>query len=289
MTPTWSDFVDGWELFADPALCGAIVGALLGYLGVYVVLKRMVFLSAALSQSAGFGVTLAFYAQLHWGLTGLLGAPTLWALAIALLAAVIIAVDKSALGARRDSLLGLIYLVGGAGAIAVGTRIVQEVQDVHTILFGSAVAVLPEDLRLVTVIAVVLFAVHLWWLRGFLQASFDREGAFVRGLPVRLLDLTLLFTIAVAISVCTRVVGALPVFAFSVLPAMAAVRIAQNANRAFFLATALGAFSGFAGYVAAFLYELPVGPAQTLLAVTLVGVAEGIRMARRVLVHGRLA
>ena len=58
MSPTWSEFIEGWELFRDPVLSAAIAGAVLGYLSVYIVLRRMVFVSAAVTQSAGLGVAL---------------------------------------------------------------------------------------------------------------------------------------------------------------------------------------------------------------------------------------
>lgn len=282
-TPTLSAFFDAWELFRAPALAGTLAGVLLGFLGVYVVLKRMVFVSAALSQSAGFGVTVAFYAQIHLGVSAAVAAPTVGATVATLVLAALLMLDSTPQGGRRDSLLGLAYLLGTAGTLALGTRIVQEVQDIESLLLGSAVAILPEDFRLIVVSVAALLALHLWWMRGFLQASFDRDGAAVRGLPVRLLELALLASIALAISISTRVLGALPVFAFSVLPAMAALRLAANAPRALLLASVLGGACGFAGYVAAFLYELPVGPCQALVAAIFVAAAFGIARARRAL------
>src|SRR5206468_12324584 len=54
--PTFNDFFAAWDLFRDPVFAAMIAGATLGYLGVYIVLRRMVFVSAALSQAAGLGV-----------------------------------------------------------------------------------------------------------------------------------------------------------------------------------------------------------------------------------------
>ena len=68
---TLSAFFEAWELFREAALTGLVAGALLGVLGVYVVLRRLVFLTAAVSQAAGLGVVSAFYAQLHFGLAWL--------------------------------------------------------------------------------------------------------------------------------------------------------------------------------------------------------------------------
>lgn len=275
---TLASFFDNWELFRTSTLAGTVAGALLGWLGVYVVLRRMVFLSAALSQAAGLGVAAAFFAQIHWGLTGLLASPTLGAAGATLLTTLLL-VGGGARGVRRDALLGMAWLLGSAGTLAIGTRIAQEVQDIQSILFGSAVAVLDEDFDHVLALAGVLAALHLWWRRGFLAASFDPDGARVRGLPVFALELTLLATMAVAISLCTRVLGALPVFAFSVLPAMAAVRLSPNVNVALGLSALFGAASGFGGYVLAYRFELPVGASQTLLAAALVVLASLLRRA----------
>ena len=277
---TVKGFFDAWELFSQPTLAGMCAGLLLGWLGVYIVLRRMVFFSAALSQSAGFGVTAAFYAQIHWGISATIARPTVGALLATIALAGLLSIDSPRGRARKDSLLGLAYLVGTGGTLVLGTRIVQEVHDIDSILLGSAVAILPESFHLIVATTVLLLLLHLWWMRGFLQASFDRDGARVRGLPVRLLDFALLASIATAISVATRTLGALPVFAFSVLPAMAAVRLASNTPRTLFVGALIGGLSGFSGYVLAFLWELPVGPTQTLVAACIVALASVVERFR---------
>lgn len=279
--PSIGDFFAAWELFETATLSGTVAAALLGVLGVYVVLRRLVFLTAAVSQAAGLGVALAFYAQLHFGLSAAVASPTLGAGLATLLAVLLFLRRPGPTRMHSDSLLGVAYLVGAAGTLAVGTRIVQELQDIETLLFGSAVAVLPEDFRLVVATAAAVLLLHLWWWRGFAAVSFDPDGARVRGLPVRTLEVALFATLALSVSVSTRVLGALPTFAFSVLPGIAAVRLAPNIPSALFLAGLLGAASGFAGYVAAFLHDLPVGAAQTLVGAVLVTAAEGVHRLRR--------
>ena len=46
----FADFWAGRELWREPMLAGVLAAALLAYLGVFIVLKRMVFVSAALSE-----------------------------------------------------------------------------------------------------------------------------------------------------------------------------------------------------------------------------------------------
>ena len=255
----WATFWGSWPLFADSVFAGAIAGGTLGLLGTYIVLRRMVFLSAALSQTAGFGVTLSF-------LVGFIS-PSLGAIALTFAVVAGLMIDNTADAARRDSYLGLAFLIGSAGTLAVGTRIVQEMQDIQTLLFGTAVAVVPADLLELGIVCGAMVALHIWWRRGFTQIAVDRVDAKVRGLPVRVLELLLLGSIAVVISVVTRVLGALPAFAFSVLPAMAALRVARNVDVALVFAALLGVVSGVVGYYVAFAWDLPVGASQTLVAV----------------------
>lgn len=276
-TASLADFFSAWELFRDASTAGALAGAALGLMGVYIVLRRMVFVSAALSQAAGLGVSLAFYAQLQWGLAGFLVSPTVGALVMTIVAMLLLTLDRSGQGGRRDSLLGLAYLAGAAMSLALSTRIAQTVHDVESLLFGTAVAVVPEDFWRIAFVTVGVGALHLWWRRGFIQTAFDRDGAKVRGLPVRWLELALLGTVALTISVCTRVLGALPVFAFTVLPAMAGVRVASSIPQAMSIATVAGALAGFGGYVLAYVGQLPVGASQTLAALAFVVLAELLR------------
>lgn len=279
--PTLRDFLAAWELFRDPVLAGVIAGATLGYLGVYVVLRRMVFVSAALSQAAGLGVAIAFYAQIALGATGLLGDPLVSATAFTIATMLFLVREGAERWTSRESVLGAVYLVGAAGALLVGTRIRQEAHDIQAILFGAAVLVTPGDLTKLEIVCAASLLLQLVAGRGLRFVSFDRDGARIRGLPVRLLDLCLFVSIALAVSVSTRVLGALPVFAFSVLPAMGAILLAPNVRTAMLVAAVLGALAGGAGYVTAFMYTWPVGASQTAFAAALVVMAAGVRAAVR--------
>lgn len=264
-TTNLSSFWEAWPLFQDSVLTGVSAGILLGVLGVYIVLGRMVFLTAALSQAAGFGVTLAFAAQIYLGAGALIAAPEVGASALTLLCLALIWNNQEHERARRDSMLGLIFLVGSAGTLLVGSRIVQELHDVQTLLFGSSVAVLPSDFWLVLSLGLIVLSLHLWWWRGFVEVVYDQDTAAVRTMPVNVLKLVLMVTIALSVSLCTRVLGALPSFAFSIFPAMAAVVVASNIPRAMLTAGIIGGVCGFFGYLGAFLYDFPVGASQAMV------------------------
>jgi zinc transport system permease protein len=263
--PTWAEFVAGWQLgiYSEAIYCGIVAGCVLGYLGVYVVLRRMVFITAAVSQAAGLGVALAFLMQIHLGLQV---PPIVLAIALSLTTAGAFALPLERLKLSRESLLGVAYLLTWALSVMVGDRISQEAHDISAILFGTAVIVRSQDLYTVAAVGGVSVLLHLVFQRGFLFALFDPESASVQGLPVRWLDLSGFLLTALTVSVATRALGVLPVFAFAVLPATTGLLLSQRVQSVLIIAAVIGALSGLGGYLLAFFGEFPVGACQTVVA-----------------------
>lgn len=261
--PSWSEFLAAWPLFRDPVLCAAAAGAVLGVLGLHIVMRRMVFVAASLSQTSGLGVALTFFAAIHLGYEP---DPLIGAILASGLAAGVASLDLRRLHLGRDALLALLWLLAGGAALMVGDRISQEAHDINGILFGTAVLVRPEDLRAVLLVGGLagLFLLTCW--RGVVFAGFDPDGARVQGLPVRALDLGLLLAVTLMVAVGTRALGALPVFAFSVLPAQAALLCVRHLGRAVPLSLLFGVLSGALGYLLAFFLSFPVGASQTVVA-----------------------
>jgi len=273
-------FFELWEIFWEPTLAGTFAGAVLGLLGVHIVARRMVFLTAALSQTSSLGIVIWVMLAPAIGLTGGLASPLTGAILAALLTMLVVMSDRSAGGYRRDSLLGLAFLLGAGGTFVLLPKVQVELQDIQTLLFGNAVAILHESFVLILAVFGGILAIQLVGRRGFAAVTADKTGAAVRGLPTFWIELVLLATLAVAVSTCTRVLGALPAFAFSVLPAMAALRLAPNLGWAQVSAAVLGAFCGFGGYAFATALDWSVGGTQTLVGVAVVLSAEFFALLR---------
>jgi zinc transport system permease protein len=290
--PTWSEFWANFWIFRDAIITGGLAGLLLGFIGVHVVLRRMVFASSAIAQAAALGVALSFWigalvdpvrhavghmagADAH--VTPFIFEPVLWAVVASLLATLVFIANPVRLHLTRESLLGFVFLASGAGAVIVGDKITQEAHDLSAILFGSAVVVQSMDLVLVSVATVVLLGGHIAAWRALVFAGYDPLGARVQGLPTRALDGFLFVSVGLSVALCTRALGALPVFAFSVLPAMAALVLTSRMALVFGLAGLFGALSGVGGYAVSYRAELPVGATQTALAALILGVALAAR------------
>lgn len=263
LQPSLTGFVDGWELglYRDAVLGGALAAFTLALLGVFIVLRRAVFVAATVGQAAGLGVVVAFYVAIHWSIAL---PPSVGALAFAAFATSALGRLGAARGLSRDAGLGLGFLVTSAAAIALGDRITQEAHEVSSILFGSAVVVGASDVALLAALSVlVLLAVLATW-RGLAFSGFDPEGARVQGLPLTWLTSGFWLVVALAIAICTRILGALPVFAFTVLPPLCAIACTRSLAVTLVCASAIGALCAAVGYGAAYFLALPVGAMQTL-------------------------
>jgi zinc transport system permease protein len=263
--PSWSEFASGWHMgiYRDPVVCGVFAGAVLAILGVFVVLRRAVFVTAAVSQAAALGVAVAFLVDIRLALHL---PPVIGALLFALLATAVLTYRMQRMRLPKETLVGLIYVACSGGAVLVGDRIAQESHDIAGILFGTAVMVRAADLWVVVGAGLFCLAIIAITFRGLLFVGFDPEGASVQGLPVRSLELLLWVLVALEVSVTTRAIGALPVFAFAVLPAMAALALAERVRWALLVAGVVGGLSGGLGYLFAFFYEFPVGASQATVA-----------------------
>ena len=264
------EFFEAWELLGDAALAGTIGGCLLGFLGVYILFSRMVFLTAALTQVSSFSIALSFFLKGLIFSSAFLLSPS-FVSAIVTFAFLFYLIkrrrkDKDS----RDAILGIVFASGWAGTLVIGNHIIEEIHDINTLLLGTAVAVLPEDLNLLAFSLLFVAFIHFFLWRGFSEIILDPEGAAVRKIEVGFLQMILFATIAFSISISTGILGALPTFAYSVVPAIGAIRLASNIGQALILAALIGAFSGFFGYIVSFTFELPVGAAQALTAATLV-------------------
>jgi zinc transport system permease protein len=266
-------FFEAYFLWRNAMAAAVVAAALCGYLGVFIVLRRMAFVSAALSQVSGLGVALSFFVGSFFGMdphSGLVPwylSPVFFALLLSCAASLLLALPGRGRRAHPETLVALAYLTASAAVVLVlaSPRIVQEAHEVGELLFGSAVAVREQNLLALVVAALIVMVVHGALFKDFVYVSFDAQAAASVGYPVARLDAALNLTIAVAVAMTTRALGTLPVFAFLVLPAGAALLVARRLWSASVLAIGIALASAVLGYYLSFVYQLPTGPAMAAL------------------------
>jgi zinc transport system permease protein len=254
------------------ALYGALVIALAcSVLGVYVVLRRIVFVGAALAQISSAGVALALWLAGAGIALGAIGRPTVVSLLLTLVAVLFFA------GGTRgrvppDATIGVTYAVAAAvGIILIAKAASGEAHDIF--LSGNILGITRSDTLVLLTVAVPVLALHLVFYKELLFVSFDRETARTLGYNVRRWDLLLYLTLGVVIASAMQFAGVMLVFNFLVLPAVTGLLLSHTMRGVFFwsVASALGA--ACVGFSLSVPFDLPSGPAISAVSGVLVMLA----------------
>ncbi len=239
--------------FLRHALAAAIVaGVSLSFVGVYVILRRIVFVGAALAQLGAAGVGLA----LLTGFSPLLGG------AVGVFAGVFgfVLMPQQEKAVSRESLLGAAYAI--ASAFALLFVALSPVGEAHitSLLFGDLLAVGHGDMELLAAACLFVIFVHLIAYHAFVAVTVDPTFAHSVGIRERTVNLLFYLSLGALIGACIRAIGALVVFAFLVLPPIAGLVSARSLKVAFAVAITIAAFSAVFGLWLSFAHDLPAGP-----------------------------
>jgi zinc transport system permease protein len=274
-------FLAAREIWQAPLLASVLAGALLGFLGVYVVLRRTVFVSAALTQLSTVGLVLGLFLEerLH-----IEAEHASHHLAMAIGFSVVGAVLLSAFRPRRlpaEAGVGAAWVVASALVVLGVSRLVHAAHDLAGMVFGNAVAVPDEELWMIGLVALLCAAIHLAFHKEITFVSFDPETARALGLRTWLWDAALSLTVGLAIPATARALGALPVFAFLTLPASAALLLRLRLRAALALAAGVGVAAAGGGYLLSWFAETPTGATMVAVAALFLLPGLALRGARR--------
>jgi len=224
-----------------------LLGALAGVVGVFVVLRRLAFVSDALTHTIFPGVVIAHLLDRSL----LLGA-----LAFGVLTAVLLTGITSSRRVGADAALAILLTSFFSLGVVLVSRTRTYTADLTVFLFGRVLAVDRADLLQTLALAAVV-AGTLWALRKELVLrAFDPDGAAAMGYRTAALDLVLNLLIALVVVAAVKAVGTVLVVALIVVPAAAARLLADRVATTVVLACAFGALGGWLGLAAS--YEVSV-------------------------------
>ena len=245
-----------YQFMQNALLAGLLAAVACGVVGVYVVVKRVVFISGGIAHASFGGIGLGYLL----GMSPVLGA-TFFALASAL---------GMGLATRRtrlpeDTVIGILWALGMAlGVIFIGLA-PGYAPDLFSYLFGNILTVPTSDLVLMLVLDVIIIATVGLFYKEFLALSFDEEFGRVAGVPTEALYLVLLSLIALTVVVLIRVVGIILVIALLTIPAALARQFTHSLKKMMLLASVIGALFTFGGLWLSYVLDLASGATIILL------------------------
>jgi len=268
------------ELLGWPLMAALVLAGMHAWLGLHVLARGVIFVDLALAQVAALGATVALLAGHSPHGAGAYA----YALAFTAAGAALLAALRERPGLARaaipaEAVIGIVYAVAAAVTVLVLEQVPLGGDQVKAILVGSLLGVTGEDvLRLATLYAAVAVLCGLA-RRPLAALSF---GGPLR--HARLWDFGFYLVFGVVVTSSVRVAGVLLVFAYLIVPAVAAAMLAPDPARRLVIGWIVGALGSVAGIAASFRWDLPTGATvvATLGALlAALGVALGVRRLAR--------
>lgn len=245
-----------YQFMQNAIAAGLLAAVACGIVGVYVVVKKITFISGGIAHASFGGIGLGYLAGIS---------PVLGALIFALASALGMGFVTRKTRLPEDTFIGILWAMGMAlGIIFIGLA-PGYAPDLFSYLFGNILTVPSSDLILMLILDIAIIGVVAVFYKEFLSLSFDEEYSTVVGIPVEALYMLLLCMIALTVVVLLRVVGMILVIALLTIPAALAKRFTHNLFIMMLLAIAFGIVFTLVGLWLS--YELNLASGATIVLV----------------------
>ncbi len=244
--------------FLQRALISSIfIGVICSLIGVYIILKKLVFMGAGIAHASFAGGALGILLNIN---------PFLVIFFFGSTSAVSIGyINEKDIMEDKNVAVGIIFSLTMALAILFISLIPSYNVAVNALLFGNVLVVTTEDLILLLVLGIFIIIVIYFIRKELYFITFDEEMAKATGIPVRIISYIFLILISITIVVSLKAIGAILVFAMIITPAAAAYQWSYRLNVIIYLSIIFGIFSSFFGLYLSYEFDLPSGSTITLV------------------------
>ena len=256
-------------LLRNSVYTSVLIGFACPLVGVFLVLRRLVFVGVALPQISSTGVALSLSLPLWLGFQvtshsehalAFIGSTLFSIVAILILAFL----EQRGRG-LPEGRLGTAYVVSAAVSILLLSKNRYAELGWLDLLKGEIITISNFDLILTAATLALVLAMLSLFKKELLLVSYDRAFAITLGKRVVLWNMLLYLLIGLTVSMAVLSVGPLIAFGFLLIPALTAQVFARNMRQLTIFASLLGGAAAFIGFWLAYQWDLPVGPTDVAL------------------------
>ncbi len=236
-------------------LVGSFVGAAAGYIGSFMVLKRMALVGDALSHVAlpGMAIALAFNFS-----------PILGALIALILALIGVWYLEEHSDIYPEALIGVFF----TASLALGVLITPQ-PDLLEALFGNIEKIsIIEGMAAVLISVVVILILRLVSEKLILGIVSEELAKSIK-VSISKLNLVYLLLVGVVVALGVKFVGTMLMGALVIVPAASAKNVSRGINTYYLYSIGFGVASAIIGVMLADLFKISSGPAVVLTSIAI--------------------
>ena len=259
-------------LLRNSVYTSVLVGFACPLVGVFLVVRRLVFMGVALPQISSTGVAIALSLPLWLGfkVTGhpsesAHGLAFVGSITLSLAAILVLAFLERRGRGHPEGRLGTAYVVAAALSILLLAKNPYGEIGWLDMLKGEVITISNFDLALTAATLLLVLATLGFYYKELLFVSFDRETAVTLRKNVVFWNILLYLLIGLTVSMAVLSVGPLIAFGFMQIPALTAHLFARNMRQFTALASLIGGVMAFLGFWISYQLDLPVGPTDVVL------------------------
>ncbi|MBC7126066.1 MAG: metal ABC transporter permease [Bacteroidales bacterium] len=265
------------QFFQYAFIQNAIISAFLlsvitGFIGSYIVVRRLVFLSGGITHASFGGIGIAWY----FGLNPILGASI-----FSLFSALGLEYLSQGRTLREDSAIGMLWSFGMAIGILFVFLTPGYAPNLMSFLFGSILTISQTDILLLLILATLTLVFFVAFYYPILFVAFDSDFAKTQNVPVKFISYSLAVLIALSIVFAIRAVGIILIISLLTIPANIANIVTHRFRRIIVLSALISLFSIVAGIAISFRLNVPSGATIIITMMAFYLIAKGIQLVRQ--------
>lgn len=245
-----------------PFIMCLITAFVLGYLGLHVLKREVIFIDIAMAQIAAVG---AIAGHIFWGIPHNSVAAFGISFASALVAALFFAVARRRISAiSLEVVIGISYAAAASGALFLIGKCAAGHTHIQDMLTGNLLWINTKDLMWsVILFGLAGFFFHLF-RRPFQRISDDYERAVHERVPVVLWDFIFYALCGAVIAQAVRTAGVIVTFIFLIVPATISALFSEGWKARLFIAWAFAAGASLFGLLFSYYFDFSTGVSVSL-------------------------
>lgn len=221
-----------------------------GFIGAYIVARRMVFISGGITHASFGGIGLGYFLGIN---------PIFGAAIFSILSAFGIRIVSKQTDIREDSAIGILWSFGMAVGIIFIYLTPGYAPNLMSYLFGSILTVTPTDLALMGILAAITVVIFVFFYRTILFISFDEEYARSHNAPVETFNYLMLTLVALVIVINIRVAGIILVISYLTIPQSTANLFVNDLKKIIILSMIISFAGSLTGLLISYYWNIPSG------------------------------
>lgn len=255
--------------FFQNALLGAFLASILcGFIGTYIVTRRLVFISGGITHASFGGIGIGVYAGIN---------PVLSAMVFAILSAFGVQWMEKRTDVRKDSAIAMFWTLGMSVGIICCFLTPGFMPDLPSFLFGSILAIETGDLWLLAILTLAVALLFTFLLRPIQSIAFDSTFARSQHLPVAALEYMMMTLIAMTIVATLKLVGIVLAISLLTIPQMTANLFTYSYRKMIGASILIGCIDCTVGLYASYLLNVPSGATIIFVSIVLFAIAKIIK------------